>query len=90
MTKPTWTYTPQKDFVRATILDEQGDLLAVVHNLDNDEANAIASLIAAAPRLLAVAQSIFDSWITCGDVSVIQFDTLSKAIKAATECEVSE
>jgi hypothetical protein len=53
---PTWTYTPQEDFLRATVLDETGEVIAVVKNLDNDEANQIAALIAAAPRLLQVCE----------------------------------
>jgi hypothetical protein len=58
MTAPTWTYTPQRDIVRAGVRDEQGDLIAVVHNHDNREANQIAALMAAAPRLLAACQSM--------------------------------
>ena len=82
----TWTYTPQRA-VPAKVYDEQGCLIASIHNLDDDEANQIAALMAAAPRLLAAAKSVFDSWVTTGDVSVVQFDALSKAIAAT---EVSE
>jgi hypothetical protein len=53
---PAWTYTPQEDFLRATILDETGEVIAIVKNLDNEEANQIAALIAAAPRLLQVCE----------------------------------
>jgi hypothetical protein len=52
--EPTWTCTPQKDFLRATVLDETGEVIVIVKNIDNEEANQIAALIAAAPRLLQV------------------------------------
>ena len=51
----TWTYTPQRD-LPAKVYDEQGCLIASIHNLDDDEANEIAALMAAAPRLLIIAQ----------------------------------
>ena len=60
----TWTYTPQYEFVRATIKDEQGELIAVVHNHDNDEANQIAALMAAAPRLLAACKLMMTALTT--------------------------
>jgi hypothetical protein len=87
MTDPTWTYTAQQDFVRATIKDEQGELIAIVHNHDNGEANEIAALIAAAPRLLIVAQMSLAA--TCCEPTAKQltelWQTASEAYRAATE-----
>jgi hypothetical protein len=54
MTAPTWTYTPQTPSRIAWIKDEQGDPIAMlIREPDASEANEIAALMAAAPRLLA-------------------------------------
>jgi hypothetical protein len=91
---PTWTYTRQElNYIPAVIHDETGDLIATIHNYDNDEANAIAALIAAAPRLLAVCQMALDVGL-CDEPTGKQLTELwqaaAEAIEAATECEVSE
>jgi hypothetical protein len=51
---PTWTYTPQTPFgLNAAVLDETGEAIAAItREPDASEANQIAALIAAAPRLL--------------------------------------
>jgi len=50
---PTWTYTPQTLFRNAAVLDETGEVIAAVtREPEANEANEIAALMAAAPRLL--------------------------------------
>jgi hypothetical protein len=93
MTKPTWTYTPQTLSDRAAIKDETDCVIALVSfRLDNDEANQIAALIAAAPQLLAVAQMALAA--ACCELTPEQLTELwqaaAEAYRAATECEVSE
>jgi hypothetical protein len=90
--KPTWTYTPQK-LERAAIHDETGMVLATVNfRMDSAEANEIAALMAAAPRLRAVAQMALAA--TCCEPTATQLTELwqaaAEAYRAATECEVSE
>ena len=91
--KPTWTYTPQLDSEQATVLDETGEVIArIPFELEHEEANQIAALIAAAPRLLVVAQMALAA--TCCEPTATQLTELwqaaAEAYRAATECEVSE
>ena len=91
--KPTWTYTRQElNYIPAVIHDESGDLIATVHNYDNDEANAIAALIASAPMLLAVAQMALTVAADTPRPEELTelWQAAAEAIEAATECEVSE
>jgi hypothetical protein len=60
MNTRTWTYTTQRA-VPAKVYDEQGCLIASIHNLDDQEANEIAALMAAAPRLLAACKLIVEA-----------------------------
>jgi predicted ATPase len=59
MTDPTWTHTPQTPFRNAAVLDETGEAIAAIaRELDASEANQIAALMAAAPRLLVACQKM--------------------------------
>jgi hypothetical protein len=91
--KPTWTYTPQLDSEQATVLDETGEVIArIPFELEHDEANAIAALIAAAPRLLVVAQMALTVAADTPRPEELTelWQAAAEAIEAATECEVSE
>jgi hypothetical protein len=67
-------------------------MIATIYHVDNDEANTIAALIAAAPRLLVVCQMALAA--TCCEPTREQLTELwqaaAEAYRAATECEVSE
>jgi len=83
---PTWTYTPQTLFRNAAVLDETGEVIAAVtREPDNDEANEIAALMAAAPRLLAACKLIE----VCRTAHGIEF-ARKAAIAAIAATEVSE
>jgi hypothetical protein len=91
--KPTWTYTPQTQFYNAAVLDETGEAIAaIIWQVESEEANQIAALIAAAPRLLVVCQMALAA--TCCEPTREQLTELwqaaADAYRAATECEVSE
>jgi len=98
MTTPTWTYTPQTPFgCNAAVLDETGEaIMAIARKPDASEANQIAALTAASPRLLAACRLALealhaDDWaIEPDDIELAAGKALSEAIEAATECEVSE
>jgi hypothetical protein len=84
MTAPTWTYTPQTPFgCNAAVLDETGEAIAAVtREPDANEANQIAALMAAAPRLLAACKRLVEAdskW----EVSMARIEAV--AAIAATE-----
>lgn len=80
---PTWTYTPQMPFRNAAVLDETGDVIAsVTREPDAGEANEIAALMAAAPRLLEACKLI----VACRTAPGIEFARKAAvAAIAATE-----
>jgi hypothetical protein len=85
---PTWTYTPQTLFRNAAVLDETGEVIAAVtREPEADEANEIAALMAAAPRLLIVAQmALAVAADTPRPEELIElWEAASEAYRAATE-----
>ena len=83
---PTWTYTPQTPFRNAVIDDETGEVIAAVtREPDAREANEIAALMAAAPRLLAACKRLVEAdskW----EVSMARIE----AVAAIAATEVSQ
>jgi hypothetical protein len=75
MTDPTWTYTPQTLFRNA----------AVTREPEADEADEIAALMAAAPRLLAACKLIE----ACRTAPGIEF-ARKAAVEAIKATEVSQ
>ena len=83
----TWTYTPQTPFgFNAAVLDETGEAIAsITREPDASEANEIAELMAAAPRLLAACKLI----VAARSSTEVMIGRL-KALDAIAATEVSE
>ena len=86
MTAPTWTYNTQTPGRTAWIQDETGEPIAIlIREPDAREANEIAALMAAAPRLLEACKRLVaadSKW----EVSMARIE----AVAAVAATEVSE